>query len=237
MNDKYRFKVLGPFGVPVDKNKYRGKRHIDFEIARDTVFEEANNKYGIFFDIKKAVGCYVFGLSPSGSARRRAYYVGKACEQTLFKRVFQPIDKPDLYNDILNWYQRATPFVFLLPLLTPTGKLAKLGSASSARRIDLAEHDLIGMALRSNPDLWNIQHRVAMESFFIEGTPPQKGRRTEAANNFSAMLNLSPPKKGSVALGNKLPSPEYIADTEADRQSVKAHSDGNVDLTNDATRE
>ena len=221
MSSEYRFKVLGPFKVPVSKKKRYGKRAIDFTLARDEVFSTADEVCGSHFNIKEAVGCYVFGLSPSGGSRTRAYYVGQASSQTLFDRVFQSNDKPALYNGILNWYEKATPFVYLLPLLTPTGRLAQLGADSSARKISLAEHDLIGMALRSNPDLWNIQHRVAMESFLIEGTPMHKGKKTRAAEGFGAMLNLSPPKKAPKKAGQPLESPEFTAVTEEDEQAVE----------------
>jgi hypothetical protein len=170
----------------------------------------------------------VFGLSPPGSPKTRPYYVGQACHQTLFTRVFQPTDKPGVYNGILGQYERATPFVYLLPLLTPSGRLAALGAGSTARRIGLAEHELIGMALRSNPDLWNVQHRVAMESFVIEGTPAHKGARTAAAARFAAMLNTAAPKKKASATGQVLPTPDFIAETSEDHQPLEDQPGGGI---------
>ena len=186
----YRLQVLGPFRVPTMRR--RGRRRIDFDLARDAVFEAAQEAVGGRYDLYDAIGCYIFGLSPRG-ARTWPYYVGKACDQTLHKRVFQSQDKPRLYDDILSEYDRATPFVYLLPLLTPAGNLARL--KSNGRRIQLAEQTLIGMALRVNPDLWNIQHRAALDSFTIDGISASRGRQSEAAARLRTMLDRPPPAK------------------------------------------
>lgn len=196
----YRFQVLGPFRVPTVKK--RGRARVECDQARDAVFSAAEQAAKGRFDVTKAIGCYVFGLSPAGGPVTRPYYVGKACDQVLYKRVFQPQDKRDLYDDIIGWFERATPFVYLLPLLTPGGTLARVGS--NAARIRLAEQNLIGLALRVNADLWNVQHRVALESFTIEGISQLRGKPSEAARRFRAMMDRAPkkaaaPKQGEAA--------------------------------------
>lgn len=203
MTDTYRFRVLGPFRVPT--TIVRRRRKIDFSRARDVVFEQAHEVCGETCDISTAVGCYVFGLSPPGGPRTRPYYVGQSRGQTLYARTFQKGDKPAVYNAILGQYERAAPFMFLLPLFTPSGRLAKLHS--NKHRIDLAEHTLIGAALRANPDLWNIKHRVAMEAFTIDGTPGGSAR-SRASRAFAAMLNREPPKKVKTTKGELLESPD-----------------------------
>lgn len=190
MTGNYRLQVLGPFRVPTERK--RGRRRIECNLARDAVFEAAQDSVGGRYDLYDAIGCYIFGLSPRG-ARTWPYYVGKACDQTLHKRVFQSQDKPRLYDDILSEYDRATPFVYLLPLLTPAGNLARL--KSNGRRIQLAEQTLIGMALRVNPDLWNIQHRAALDSFSIDGISTSRGRQSEAAVRLRTMFDRPPPAK------------------------------------------
>jgi hypothetical protein len=211
MAQNYRFQVLGPFRMSVERRS-RGMRGIDCQQARDEVFEQAEEACGGKYDVTKAIGCYVFGLSPSGASRIRPYYVGKACDQTLYKRVFQPTDKPGLYDEILNWYEKAAPFVFLLPLLTPSGVLARLGS--NGRRISLAEHTLIGMALHANPDLWNIKHRVALESFTVDGTAAASGRLSNAAAAFRSMLDREPPRKVARTESRKLLSPDFAPEPQ-----------------------
>lgn len=179
----YSFRVLGPFTVPTLKSG--AERTIDFTFARNSVFEQAETAANGRFDIAKAIGCYVFGLSPKGGPRTWPYYVGKACDQTLHKRVFQIQDKADLYNGIVADYPNDRPFVYLLPLLTPSGALARLNS--NANRIRIAEQELIGMAWRVNSDLWNVQHRAALDSFQIEGLTTS-GQVSNAAKSLRTML-------------------------------------------------
>ncbi len=216
MTVNYRLQVLGPFRVPTERR--RGRRWIDCIPARDAVFEAAQESVGSRYDMYDAIGCYIFGLSPRG-ARTWPYYVGKACDQTLYKRVFQLQDKRRLYRDILSEYDRATPFVYLLPLLTPAGNLARL--KSNGRRIQLAEQTLIGMALRVNPDLWNIQHRAALDSFSIDGISTSRGRQSEAAARLRTMLDRPPPAK-MRSLASDAPPPtipfEPQSHTPADDQ-------------------
>jgi hypothetical protein len=193
VSDNYRFQVLGPFRVPTIH--WHRRRRIDFSNARDAVFEQAQEVVGSKYDICDAIGCYVFGLKPPGGSRSWPYYVGQAADRKLYKRVFELLDKPQKYDDIVWQFERATPFVYLLPLLSPGGGLARRGSAQNKKRIDLAEQQLIGMALRVNPDLWNVQHRRALESFTIDGISKTPGRRSSAATLFRAMIDRPQPKE------------------------------------------
>lgn len=194
MPDPYRFLSLGPYDVPVLKEK----RAIDFETARDAVFEQAAADAKGYGEIKEAIGCYVFCLSPSGSAVEWPYYVGQAARQTLFARTFQTTDKPALYNEILTYYYvRAKPIIYLLPLLTPQERFARLGSNQT--RINNAEKMLIGMAWERNGDLWNIKHRGALEAFTIDGTAPTRGRESKAASRFRTLLGFENIRKPADA--------------------------------------
>lgn len=192
MSDNYRFQVLGPFRVPT--MRWHRRRRIDFANARDSVFEEAQEVLGGKYDICDAIGCYVFGISPSGRPRTWPYYIGQSRGQTLWKRVFQG-DKKRIYNEILDEFVKGRPLVYLLPLIAPSGGLARLGSNNNKRRINLAEQHLIGMALRVNPYVWNIQHRRALESFTIDGLSKMPGRRSDAAESFRAMIDRQPPRE------------------------------------------
>lgn len=183
----YRFRVLGPFDVPVAGEG--DKRHIDCRPARRAVFSAADASVDGAFEIKDAIGLYVFGLS-TGRSRQWPYYVGKACKQSLWVRSFQLSDKPRVYSEILLEYQSAKPFMYLLPLLTPKRNVAKLGS--NAKRIKTAEEQLIGMALQANFDLWNVKHRASLESFSIDGVHTMPGKRSKAADEFRSLLGFEP---------------------------------------------
>ena len=216
MSTGYRFAVLGPFRTPTTKR--RGKRVIDFAQATDTVFRDAETqavqKLGVS-DIRGAVGCYVFALKPSGGQVIWPYYVGQSCRQTLSRRVFQQTDKPKTYNAILGEYERAIPYLYLLPLLTPRGKLARVGTNQG--KIDDAEQALIGMALRVNYSLWNIKHRAAIEAFSIDGTPTSGRRDTHPALTFRRMLGFAErPKTSGRSIGELQPSIQDVEDLNLD---------------------
>jgi hypothetical protein len=180
-----RFLALGPFRIPL----LRGDRSIDFHAA-DRIFDEVapavREKYGV--EIGDAVGCYIFADSPSGSSRIHPYYVGQSCRQTLATRVFQRSDKVAKYAEILrdSTYVKAAPVLFLFPLLTPTGRLARLGS--NADLIDRAEYTLIGLARRANEYLWNSKHKVGMDAFRIDGVDRVDGRTHKGATAVRRML-------------------------------------------------
>ncbi len=186
MDALLRFASLGPFAVPFVK----GKRKIDFDIARDRVFSQAvpEAKKLLGIDLYEAIGCYIFCLKPSG--RSYPYYVGQACRQTLYHRVFQPTDKPKKYNEILSesGYKKGKAEIYILPLLTRSGRLAKLGT--NGRIIDMAEYTLIGLARAANYDLWNVKHRTGMDAFTIDGAFNSNNRIHQSGNDFARSLGL-----------------------------------------------
>ena len=187
MSDPYRFVTLGPFTVPL--KKYRHYRLIDFDQV-GTTFEEAERecrrRFG-FGGVTDAIGCYILALKPVGGQVIWPYYVGQTRGQTLGTRVFQKGDKVAKYKGIMMEYRRATAYLYLLPLLAPSGeRFARQGTNKS--RIDKAEQALISMALRVNYALWNIQHRN--ESFTIDGTPLSGHKDSKSAISMRRMLGF-----------------------------------------------
>jgi len=188
MPDPYRFTTLGPFAVPL--KKFRKYRLIDFSSVGE-VFEEAEReckKRLHLTGVGDAPGCYILALKPFNSAQIWPYYVGQAREQPLGVRVLQKSDKVRKYKEIMKEYQRATAYIYLLPLLAPSGKrFAKL--ETNKTKIDKAEQALISMALRVNENLWNVQHRN--EDFTIDGTPMSNRRDTKAAASMRRLLGFA----------------------------------------------
>ncbi len=220
MAEPYRFAALGPFKVPT-KLRYR-KREIDFDLARDAVFEQAAEQAQLklkIANITDAVGCYIFSLKPPGGPTVWPYYVGQACRQTLHQRLFQKSDKPKKYNEIMREYNKAGAYVYLFPLLTGAGNLAKLGA--NQKIIDRAEFSLIGMALQVNYSLWNVKHRVGMERFTIDGTPQSARRDTTPAKSVRHLLGFSnPPKVSGKVKGQVVPDEQAAILSEANENAA-----------------
>lgn len=190
MSHNYRFDVLGPFRVWSMRRSR--PRHVDAEFSRDDVFEAAQKVVGADYDIRKAIGCYLFGIYPPGGPQS-PYFVGKACEETLYETVFQSPSPRRIYNQALRQFKSVTPFVYLLPLISLGTRRARL--KSNRKIVDWAEQQLIGMALRVNPDLWDVQHRMGLQSFTIDGISKAPGKLSGSAQRFRAMIDRPPPKE------------------------------------------
>lgn len=161
-----RFAAVEPVKVPL----LAGKRLLDFSRTAE-VFEKADDLSlkSLRVPVSGAIGCYVLALRPSGALRDWPYYVGQAHRQTLGDRVFQRSDKVEKFNDIVAScdYTRGTFKLYLFPLLTPSGRLARLGTNKAL--IDRAEFALIGLARAANEHLWNIKHRTGLDGLTIDG--------------------------------------------------------------------
>lgn len=203
MND-YRFRCLGPYEFPVYKSTRHWKNHVrvfDPKEARDVVFEKAEgDQHRIKIDnIRDAIGLYVIGMRPRG--RLVPFYVGKAVRQTLHTRLFQKKDKLAKVQEIINEYVHVKPFVFLFPLVTPSGALARRvatdGHSENSKRIDTAEYMMIGHAMNVNPWLHNIQTVVSRENFSIDGSPGAYGPDTAFAREYRGMMDFTRPSKAA----------------------------------------
>lgn len=199
----FRFRCLGPFPFPWRRAE-DGKRLVHHLEARNSVFAAAEGPARVAgIDIWSAVGLYVMGLSPPGGPVTYPYYVGQAAGQTLYERCFQRNDKPRIYSAILNQeYQRATPFMYLLPLVRltegPDGTLVERQVDRGARGrvpqvINDAEYMVISMAMQANRALWNVQHRTAIDRFEIDGTPHTHHHPAGGSRAFAQMMGFVPP--------------------------------------------
>ena len=194
----YRFRCLGPFEFPVYRSTRHWKNHyrlFDPKTATEAVFEQAarqEHRIGVE-GIDQAIGLYIIGMKPRG--KLIPFYVGKAARQTIKERLFQKQDKLTKVTEILNVYKHAKPFVFLFPLLTPTGRLSRLptatpGGSAAEKVINSAEYMMIGHAMNSNPWLHNISTVVERERFSIDGSPGASGKQTKDAQSYSEMMGF-----------------------------------------------
>lgn len=204
----YRFRCLGPFEFPVYRSTRHWKNHyrlFDPKTATEAVFEQADqqqHRIGVT-GIDQAIGLYVIGMKPRG--KLIPFYVGKAARQTIKDRLFQKQDKLSKVTEILNVYKHAKPFVFLFPLLTPTGQLSRVpraasGASSTEKIINSAEYMMIGHAMNSNPWLHNISTVVERERFSIDGSPGTSGKQTRDAQFYGEMMGFRKPSSANDKL-------------------------------------
>jgi hypothetical protein len=106
--------VYGGFEVP------RQKKGLINSASRSLsqFWDNVNQTRG---DLSKACGCYIFCLSSGGGLM--PWYVGKAETQNFDREVFSH-HKLTHYNNIVTGKQ-GTPYIYLIPRLSPTDKLCK----------------------------------------------------------------------------------------------------------------
>jgi hypothetical protein len=97
-----------------------------------------------------AKGCYVFGIKTSGSPSIVPWYVGKTAK-SFDDECFQP-HKRVIYAKAISYYERATPYLFLISRLTTSGALYK---GAGAVATNFLERHLISLVLQVNSDLLN----------------------------------------------------------------------------------
>ncbi|SED17902.1 hypothetical protein [Rhodobacter sp. 24-YEA-8] len=224
----YRFRCLGPFEFPVYKSTRHWKNHkrlYDPKTATESVFSQAameERRIGID-GINGAIGLYVIGMKPRG--KLIPFYVGQAARQTIKARIFQRQDKLAKVIEILNIYTHAKPFVFLFPLLTPSGRLAKMpkagvsGTSNAQRIITSAEYMMIGHAMNVNPWLHNISTVAERERFSIDGSPGSWGNQTKDARSYAEMMGFSKASSASDKLREVGAAIEDVKD--ADTQLIE----------------
>ncbi len=226
----YRFRALGPFFFSIKQSpRHRVNKFMVFNPlgARNEVFAQAEDQQHRIktgdvklTDIKEAIGLYVIGLK---SGRRLVpYYVGKAVDQTIYTRLFQPQDKTAKVQAILNEQPGAKPFVFLFPMVTPTGRLARRGTAVAADVIDHAEYMMIGHAMHINPWLHNVSTVAARESFLIDGSPQADERETDFAKSYRRMMGFAKPARDVRLIQEAAEAANKRDDAEIENQVQEA---------------
>jgi hypothetical protein len=174
-----RFEVVGPFYIKTPRI-----------IKSDHIKELAGLMDEDDAKLLAGPGCYVFGVKTS-SERVVPWYVGKAEKQSVFKEATNAAHL-QLYNEILDEYERGHPALIFLPQVTATGKSASLAKGEGRKHaVDFVEDWLIAAALKSNPSLYNIKKTKMLSDLWVRGLfNPKQGDSTAASQALKASLKL-----------------------------------------------
>jgi hypothetical protein len=172
------FKTFGPFEINLDEY---GNIPNSMTAFWDAV--ELNHS-----GLPAARGCYLFGIRASGGPRIEPWYIGKTNYQTFDSECFKPHQR-NHYSRALNFFQKRTPFLYLISQMTENGRFYK-GQAPTC--IDFLETYLIGFGLRANRELLNkrdtkLYREIVMPGFLNSG----KGNPGDPANDLRATLMFS----------------------------------------------
>lgn len=196
-----RFDTYGPFRVDTVERKVTGSQR---EFWAEVDAHATRYGYGSG-ELSQAIGCYALVMY---SRVYRPWYVGKTLAQAGFRgEVFQP-HKLGIYSEYTS-ERRGTPYMFLFPLITDSGRFSK-ARATSEGVIDWLECTLIGMAFAKNPLLRNVSHTKHLRGVTVSGIlgprPPGRpnGYAVEARKAFLATPRLPRPRAATTAIdGNE----------------------------------
>ena len=137
-----QFGTFGPFRIPLD----------EYDNVQNSLTEFWDSVDLEWPSLSGGRGCYVFGIATSGGARIEPWYVGKTNRQGFDPECFSPHQR-NHYSRALNYYDRARPYLYIIPQFANNGERLYRGKAGAA--IDFLETYLIGLALRANKELLN----------------------------------------------------------------------------------
>lgn len=120
-------------------------------------------------DALNACGCYIFGIKSSGGKESIPWYVGKAERQSV---ISEALNRPHLqiYNEILNEFERGIPSFYFIPAQTESGRpKAPTQGKGGVPAIDFLESWLISVCLKRNRYLWNIKKTKLLREVYVPG--------------------------------------------------------------------
>ena len=165
------YQVNGPYSIQLTPSRMISKDQKALWINAEDDLAGLSDAYGV----------YLFGISSSGGSRIYPWYVGKT-EKLRFRKKALNDRNQNLFNRVINdEYNRAKGHLYLLPLLTPSGRLSK---SFSDKTIDYLEKLLIAYAYRANTKLCNIQNTKLLKTLVVPGIintpqrPPYTPERT-----------------------------------------------------------
>lgn len=162
------FTVLGPFIVPTKSGK--GGKSIN-TTALNTFWTEA--------DCGAKAGCYIFGIRFGRGTV--PYYAGRTAK-TLKSECFQS-HKLAKYHNALTTVAKGTPVMFfLVPAISKGPK--------NLSAIKTLEERLIGLGLKRNANMTNIQGTKKDEPVITGVTGGGKGKPSKSASDFRKMIGL-----------------------------------------------
>lgn len=175
------YNAYGPFELPRKPG------------AKKKVFDGSNSAEKEFWErvekqnkgLSKARGCYIFAMRGGGGIN--PWYVGQS-KTGFIKECFQPAKK-NQYHNVIN-DKKGTPILFLIARHTSIGNTFSKGQLPK-NEADFVERHLIGLALRKNPNLNNIQNTAFLKKLKIQGVLNNpKGKPSMIVKELRSVLGI-----------------------------------------------
>jgi hypothetical protein len=171
------FDVAGPFKL----KRHGNKKLITQQSIADLRAEMEKRSRGL----SKAVGCYVFVIHAGKGYT--PYYVGQARRKSLLMEALNPSNLGKYNNACSD--SNGNPFLFFLPMRTPSGHYRKKGTGG--RALDFLERWLIAAAIAKNEDLINTKETRLLRKLTVVGVfNAKKGKPTASSRELKRALGL-----------------------------------------------
>ena len=166
-NYKIRYGIFGGFEVPQKAFKKRGKVFDDSKCALKQFWDAVDEACP---GLSNACGCYVFAVRTAKGIK--PWYVGQT-KKSFKEECYEPT-KRNHYHGVFHKVRSGTPILIFVARRTEGGRFSRKLKEDEA---DFVEKRLIGLALKQNPDLCNIQNTQFIRDIQIPGilnSPPGK---------------------------------------------------------------
>jgi hypothetical protein len=164
------FDVVGPFVI----TRHGPNNLIDTQSYFD-LRQEADDKWE---GLSSACGCYVFAIRAGKGFT--PFYVGQACATRLVAEAMNASNCLK-YNRVLP--KRGKPVIFLLPMMTTTGRLRKRPKSGKLLSVDFLEKWLIATCLVKNPHLLNNMQTRLLKKLHVTGVLNAKQGASNGASS------------------------------------------------------
>ncbi len=172
-----RFAVYGPVQIPVDdRGRIVEQRRLTTEFWSDRIEIIAPG-------LSDGKGCYIFSIATRGSARLMPWYVGKTNAQTFREECFKNHQR-NHYAYALGEYEVAVPYLFLVPLITNTGRISGASTGQAESVIKELEYFFIARGIERNHDLRNTSDTAFFRDTIVPGFLNNEGRPPLAAQEL-----------------------------------------------------
>ncbi len=166
-----KFDIEGEFEIP------RTRRPGAWTIERENILAFWENCE----HLANRVGCYIFGIRAGRGII--PCYVGKsACG--FRQEVFTPHKLVHYHREIAST-RKGTPVMFFAVAEISRGRV-------NGRAIEECERELIGLAIRTNPDLANTRSTGGPQFYIPHVTQAARGRKSEPTLQFLRTMGLEP---------------------------------------------
>lgn len=186
-----KFKIFGPFEIPLDEGH---ENWLDSADIRNFWNQVVNLDQP---ELSNACGVYIFGMHGAANlqkgvaSRTLPWYVGKAEKQSFAKECFTGRNMNNFNKVISRTYKgRGTPFLYLLARIEKDDETFSDPTTETYPGVAFVEKMMIQMSMAVNVNIENTTFTADAKSTIIEGILNSKGRISKQTQEFKKIFGI-----------------------------------------------